>query len=97
MKEPQEVFYHQNIQGCLEIADIHIYNPDIYNGKYYELTTQILKYVSLMLHPGLVTPTHIERCMQLAYNAKFNSGCLSRQVGASSNESRLFNTISWME
>ena len=82
MKEPQEVFYHQNIQGCLEIADIHIYNPDIYNGKYYELTTQILKYVSLMLHPGLVTPTHIERCMQLAYNAKFNSGCLSRQVGA---------------
>ncbi len=35
-----------------------------------------------MLHPGLVTPTHIERCMQLAYNAKFNSGCLSRQVGA---------------
>lgn len=82
MKEPQEVFYHQNIQGCLEIADIHIYNPDIYNDKYYELTTQILKYVSLMLHPGLVTPTHIERCMQLAYNAKFNSGCLSRQVGA---------------
>lgn len=35
-----------------------------------------------MLHPGLITPTHIERCMQLAYNAKYNSGCLSRQVGA---------------
>ena len=35
-----------------------------------------------MIHPGLVTPSPIERCMQLAYNAKLNSGCLSRQVGA---------------
>lgn len=35
-----------------------------------------------MIHPGLITPTGIERCMQLAYNAKLNSGCLSRQVGA---------------
>lgn len=82
LQSPQEVFYHQNISGCLEIADIHIYNPNIDNGKYYELTTQLLKYVALMIHPGLVTPTHIERCMQLAYNAKYNSGCLSRQVGA---------------
>lgn len=82
MKIPQEVFYHQNIQGCLEIADIHIYNPHVKGGKYFELTEQLLKYVALMLHPGLVTPTHLERCMQLAYNAKYNSGCLSRQVGA---------------
>ena len=36
----------------------------------------------LMKHPGLITPTHIEHCMQMAYNAKLNSGCLSRQVGA---------------
>ena len=35
-----------------------------------------------MIHPGLVVPSDIERCMQLAYNAKYNSGCLSRQVGA---------------
>lgn len=82
MERPEELFYHQNIQGCIQYADIHVYNPDIMNGKYYELTEQLLKYVSLMLRPGLVTPTHMERCMQLAYNAKFNSGCLSRQVGA---------------
>lgn len=82
LKEPQEVFYHQNIQECLGIADIHVYNPNITNGKYYQLTEQLLKYVALMIHPGLVTPTHLERCMQLAYNAKYNSGCLSRQVGA---------------
>ena len=35
-----------------------------------------------MNHPGLVTPSHIERCMQMAYNTRLNSGCLSRQVGA---------------
>lgn len=82
MEKPQEVFFHQNIQGCLEVADIHVYNPEVKNGKYYELTEQLVKYIALMLHPGLVTPTHLERCMQLAYNAKYNSGCLSRQVGA---------------
>lgn len=78
----EEQFYHQDIQSCMEIADIHIYNPDVVDGKYFFLTRQLLKYVALMLHPGLVTPSHIERCMQLAYNAKINSSCLSRQVGA---------------
>lgn len=84
MKCPEDVFYHQNIQGCLEIADIHIYNPDVEGEKpkYYKLTEQLIKYIALMLHPGLITPTHIERCMQLAFNARYNSGCLSRQVGA---------------
>lgn len=84
MKYPEDVFFHQNLRGCLEIADIHIYNPDVEGEKpkYYQLTEQIIKYLALMLHPGLVTPTHIERCMQLAFNAKYNSGCLSRQVGA---------------
>lgn len=80
--ETEEQFYHQNVQNCIELSDIHLYNPDVDNFKNYFLTQQIVKYITLMLHPGLVTPTHIERCMQLAYNAKFNSGCLSRQVGA---------------
>lgn len=76
------VFYHQNIQACLEIADIYLYNPNVQNYKYFELSEQILKYIALILQPGLIAPTHIERCMQLAFNAKYNSGCLSRQVGA---------------
>lgn len=75
-------FYHQNIEACLQLADIYLYNPDVTNNKFYELSEQIIKYVGLMLQPGLITPTHIERCMQLAFNAKYNSGCLSRQVGA---------------
>lgn len=78
----EEQFFHQNVQACVEISDIHLYNPDVDNHKFYFLTQQIIKYITLILHPGLVTPTHMERCMQLAYNAKFNSGCLSRQVGA---------------
>ena len=82
LERPEMVFYHQNVQTCMEIADIHIYNSEIKNGKYYSLTKQIIKYIALMLHPGLITPSAIERCMQFAYNAKMNSGCLSRQVGA---------------
>lgn len=76
------IFYHQTISSCLEIADVHIYNKQVDDGKYFELTQQLIKYISLMLHPGLVTPSSIERCMQQAYNAKLNSGCLSRQVGS---------------
>ena len=77
-----ELFFHQNIPGCLEISDIHLYNPRQNTDKRYFLTEQIIRYLSLMIHPGLITPTGVERCMQLAYNAKLNSGCLSRQVGA---------------
>lgn len=75
-------FFHQNIEACLQLADIYLYNPDVNNKKYYNLTEQIIKYIALMMQPGLVTPTHVERCMQLAFNTKYNSGCLSRQVGA---------------
>lgn len=80
--DKNSVFYHQNIQACLEISDVYLYNPNIQNNKYFELTEQLIKYIALILQPGLVAPTHLERCMQLAFNAKYNSGCLSRQVGA---------------
>lgn len=78
----EELFYHQNISNCFEMADIHLVNEDVQGGKYFFLTWQLVKYITLMIHPGLITPTKIECCMQLAYNAKYNSGCLSRQVGA---------------
>lgn len=72
-----------NIQTCIENADIHINNPDneIPND-FSLLKKRIAKYISLIMHPGLVTPDKKERCMQIAYTAKFNSGCISRQVGA---------------
>lgn len=80
--QPQEIFYHQNISNCFEMADIHLINEDEKNGKFFFITWQLVKYITLMIHPGIITPSHIERCMQLAFNAKYNSGCLSRQVGA---------------
>lgn len=78
----QDIFVSQNIQKCIEISDIHLNNPDRQEFNNNELSSQLFWYVSLILHPGLVTPTSIERCMQLAFSAKLNSGCISRQVGA---------------
>ncbi len=77
-----EMFINQNIAVCIELSDIHIYNPKSPTRERFYLTEQLVKYVMLIKHPGLITPTHIECCMQIAYNAKLNSGCLSRQVGA---------------
>ncbi|RQU79994.1 hypothetical protein DF141_04065 [Burkholderia cenocepacia] len=72
----------QNIQKCIEIADIHINNPKTDQHGHSELRCQLAWYASLMIHPGLVMPTSIESCMQIAYSVKQNSGCISRQVGA---------------
>lgn len=77
-----KIFYQQSIAECLQIADIHLYNPNSNLLQHEILTKNLIRYICLMLHPGLVTPTHIERCMQMAFTAKLNSGCLSRQVGA---------------
>lgn len=43
---------------------------------------QLMKFISLIYQPGLITPSASERNMQIAYTAKLNSGCISRQVGA---------------
>ena len=86
-------FYQINIEKTIEIADVFIFNPDSESKTYAETKRQIIRYVSLIMHPGLIPPTNEERCMQVAYVSKLNSGCLSRQVGAviSDNE---YNIIS---
>jgi len=81
--EGYDAFVSQNIQACLENADIYISNEGTaQNRDTSHLVRQLCRYVCLMQHPGIVTPTHIERCMQVAFTAKINSGCISRQVGA---------------
>ena len=91
-----DAFSEQNIAACLELTDIHWYNPQREIKENYFLTEQIIRYVMLILHPGLITPTHMERCMQTAYNAKVNSGCLSRQVGAViTDENYSVKAIGW--
>ncbi|WP_459480626.1 cytidine/deoxycytidylate deaminase family protein [Clostridium saccharoperbutylacetonicum] len=80
----EDEFYSQSIPSCFQIADIHINNPEnsIGKQKFENLKRDLIKYVSLIMHPGIISPTHIERCMNIAYSSKVNSGCLSRNVGA---------------
>lgn len=74
-------FILQNVESCLQSADIFINNePD--SEQRTLLKKKIIRYISLIMNPGLVLPTPVERCMQIAYTAKLNSGCISRQVGA---------------
>lgn len=75
-------FYQINIEKTIELADVHINNKDSESKTYADTKRQLIRYISLIMHPGLVSPTPIERCMQVAYDSKLNSGCLSRQVGA---------------
>jgi deoxycytidylate deaminase len=81
-----EAFTSQNIQSCLEKADIYVRNrgavPPIHQPDLNDLTAQLVRYFALMVHPGLITPTRLERCMQVAFSARANSSCISRQVGA---------------
>jgi deoxycytidylate deaminase len=63
---------------------------------YFTWKMQLLKYVSLISHPGLITPSPEERCMQMAYTAKHNSGCISRHVGAAiTDEHYSIKAIGW--
>jgi len=78
----EKIFVSQDIQKCIELSDIHIHNPDWSDTYRKELCSQLGWYMALILHPGLVPPTAVERNMQVAYTAKLNSGCISRQVGA---------------
>ncbi len=92
------IFFHQDMQSCLAMSDIHLYNPKSKDGKMYEITQELLKYIALMLHPGLVAPSHVEHCMQTAYVSKLNSGCLSRQVGAAiTGEDYSIKAVGWNE
>lgn len=78
-----ELLVSQHIGKCIEGADIIIENPEAaLDQNYPELTEALVKYISLIQHPGLIPPDQIERCMQVAITAKLNSGCISRQVGA---------------
>lgn len=94
--EDGKIFFQQSIEECLQISDVHLYNPLSANNRYELLTKNLVKYIALMIHPGLITPTSIERCMQMAYNAKLNSGCLSRQVGAVVTDDKYYiKAVGW--
>ncbi len=88
----------QDIQACLQRADIYISNPDVKSevNRFQELANQLIRSISLIRQPGIVTPSAIERCMQMAYTAKLNSGCISRQVGAVvTDENYSVRSVGW--
>lgn len=92
----KEMFISQNLQKCIELADIHLNNPTREKFSDNELANQLYWYISLIKHPGLVMPTSVERGMQLAFTAKLNSGCISRQVGAVVTDSNFsIKAVGW--
>lgn len=96
--DKEDAYMRQDIASCLQRADIYINNPNSKNtaSKYFDLADQLITFVTLMIHPGLISPSHIERCMQIAYTAKLNSGCISRQVGAAvTDEEFSLRAIGW--
>lgn len=80
----KSTFSVQDIQACLQRSDIYVSNPNEANtvSKFKNLSNQIIKFITLIKRPGCITPTPLERGMQIAYTAKLHSGCISRQVGA---------------
>ena len=96
-------FASLDVEQCVAQAEIHICCQEHKKGtsetsEFYSTAEQWMKFASLMLHPGLITPSSDERCMEIAYTAKFNSGCVSRQVGAViTNKSHSIRAIGWNE
>lgn len=92
-------FAAPNVERCVADAEIHILNsatPANGTPAFHSMAEQWMKYAALIQHPGLITPSSEERCMVVAYTAKFNSGCLSRQVGAViTNSAHAIRTIGW--
>lgn len=81
-------FTAPDIENCIQKSDFHIYysNNSLLTDKpetqVKNIDYQLIRFLSLVFQPGIVTPTPMERSMQVAFNAKYNSGCISRQVGA---------------
>lgn len=68
-------FIIQNVSSCLDVADILINNKTD-TKSFINLKMVLLRYVCLIMNPGIVLPTNVERCMQIANAAKLNSGCI---------------------
>ena len=104
-------FFKQNVSECIQKSDIHIsniteqkviefntQNTEAHNNTSpkFSLEKQLLKYISLIEQPGIITPSPEERSMQIAYTAKYNSGCISRQVGAViTDENYSIKAVGW--
>lgn len=95
-KDMESAFYEQDIAKCVGLSDIFISHDGTPEKRNKDLKVQLIRFLSLMLHPGLISPTPQERMMQLAFTAKLNSGCISRQVGAAVSDANFsVKSIGW--
>lgn len=95
-------FASPDVEQCVSHAEIHIriqpFKKDNEISEFYSTEEQWMKFASLMFHPGLITPSSDERCMEVAYTARLNSSCVSRQVGAViTNKAHSIRSIGWNE
>lgn len=72
----------QNLDECIQKADMFINNRHDNNKRYRELKCHLVRLIALAWKPGVIPPTDDERGMQIAFTARQMSGCISRQVGA---------------
>lgn len=87
--------YSPDLSRCVSESELHInFNKkkaflgtdtdsinDTGSLTFYSFAEQWMKFYSLICRPGIITPSKDERSMSIALVAKFNSGCISRQVG----------------
>jgi deoxycytidylate deaminase len=91
-------FGSPDIENCIQKCDYHLFSNHASDLENSEFNNQLIKLIALIKKPGLVTPSTIEHFMQVAYNAKSNSGCISRQVGAVvTDENYSIKAIGWNE
>ena len=84
-------FAYPDIENCIQKSEYHISFENETHVK-----KQLIKLLALIEHPGIITPTSEERCMQIAINAKLNSGCISRQVGAVvTDDDYVIKSVGW--
>lgn len=81
----EELQYGQQVQLCVDNADIVVSNEVFHNSKpgaIATLKTKISEYLSLLEGSKLRTPTQAEAAMAVAYTYSLRSLCIKRQVGA---------------
>lgn len=97
------LFSVPDIYNCIANSEIHIFKRDKSEDSagyidFFSTAEQWMKVQSLLLHPGLFTPSSDERCMSMAFQVKYNSGCISRQVGCViTDKNYTIKSVGWNE
>lgn len=84
-KDGRICYYGQQVQKCVDLADIVIDNDVDFNDsedKKEKLKNKIRQHLEVINKPGYRNPNNMELLMNNAYCTSLQSRCLKRQVGA---------------